>query len=158
MIVVIAARLEAEQRHATRLLTAALSRLSKQNPLPKALTRTNRKKKLQARRDPFVTLVRAIASQQISVNAAAAVWQRLADATASIKPVSVEHDSIESVSNDLINIEPGAGDFASVRPDAIAQTSTEQLRGCGLSGRQSIYVFELANLFLDGSLDLKCAA
>ena len=33
--------------------------------------------------------------------------------------------------------------------------SMEQLRGCGLSGRKSIYLVELANYFLDGSLDTK---
>ena len=74
----------------------ALSGLSNQDPVLKALIRSNRKKKLQGRRDPFVTLARAIISQQISVKAAATVWQRLVDATASIK-----HVTIESVSNAL---------------------------------------------------------
>lgn len=128
----------------------ALSGLSEQDPVLKALIRSNRKKKLQGRRDPFVTLARAIISQQISVKAAATVWQRLVDATASIKPAS-----IESVSNDCVTIESAAADFASIRPDAIAQMSMEQLRGCGLSGRKSIYLVELANHFLDGSLGTK---
>jgi DNA-3-methyladenine glycosylase II len=128
----------------------ALPGLSEQDPVLKALIRTNRNKKLQARRDPFVTLARAIVSQQISVKAAATVWQRLVDATASVEPAS-----IESVSNDSVTIEPVAGDFASVRPDAIAQLSMEQLRECGLSGRKSTYVVELANHFLDGSLDVR---
>jgi DNA-3-methyladenine glycosylase II len=74
--------------------------LSEQDPVLKALIRSNCNKKLQRRRDPFVTLARAIVSQQISVKAAATVWQRLVDATASIKPAS-----IESVSNDCVTIE-----------------------------------------------------
>jgi len=128
----------------------AFSGLSKQDPVLKALIRINRKKKLKARRDPFVTLARAIVSQQISVKAAATVWQRLVDATASIKAAF-----IGSASDDSIAIGAGAGDFATVRPDAIAQMSMEQLRGCGLSGRKSTYLVELANHFLDGSLDTK---
>jgi len=99
-------------------------------------------------------------SQQLAVKAAATIFQRLVDASDSVRVESVRAQSlkpgsVESVSNDSITIEPGAGDFASVRSDAVAQMRREQLRGCGLSGRQSIYLVEFANDFLNGSVDTK---
>lgn len=123
----------------------ALSDLSRQDPVLKTLIRRNRQKKLQGRGDPFVTLARAIIGQQISVKTAATIWQRLLDATACTKPVF----DISAA------LDPGSLESASIRPDAIARMSTEQLRGCGLSGRKAAYLAELANHFLDGSLDME---
>jgi DNA-3-methyladenine glycosylase II len=141
----------------------ALSGLSKQDPVLKVLIRSNRKKELHGRSDPFVTLARAIISQQISVKAAAAIWQRLLNATGSIKPDSmklgsmkpgfINTASVEPASNKSSSLVPGPLEFASIRPDAIAQMNIEQLRECGLSGRKSTYLVELANCFLNGSLD-----
>ena len=65
--------------------------------MPKALIRTNRKKKLQAQRDPFVALARAIVSQQISVKAAATAWQRLVDATGSIEFARISKSEMREI-------------------------------------------------------------
>jgi len=126
----------------------ALSGLSKQDPVLKTLIRNNRQKKLQSRGDQFVTLARAIISQQISVKAAATVWQRLLDATAVIKPASVKPTSISPAPTNA-----ASNDSAVLDPGAIAQMSMEQLRACGLSGRKSTYMVQLANYFLDSTPD-----
>jgi DNA-3-methyladenine glycosylase II len=136
----------------------ALSGLSKQDPVLKALIRNNRRKILQSRDDPFVTLARAIIGQQISVKAAATVWQRLLDAAAAIKPASVKINSVKPPSSKPASVKQAPTKSASkhsaaLEPGAIAQMSIEQLRACGLSGRKSTYLVELANHFLDDSLD-----
>ncbi len=131
----------------------ALSGLSKQDPVLKILIRTHRRKKLQGRDDPFVTLARAIISQQISVKAAATVWQRLVDATGSLQPASLKHAAKRSALNDAAAREPLPPEYACMRPDAIASMSMEQLCRCGLSGRKASYLAELANHFLNGALD-----
>ena len=72
---------------------------------------------LISRGAPFVTLVRSIVGQQISVKAADSVWRRLTEAVPSITP------------------------------KAILARSAEQLRACGLSARKVEYIADLAAHF-----------
>jgi DNA-3-methyladenine glycosylase II len=77
---------------------------------------------LANRGDPFQTLVRAIAGQQISVKAADSVWARFAAL---------------------------AGDIA---PQRIALLEADALGACGLSRRKVEYVQDLAGHFIDGRI------
>ena len=133
----------------------ALSELSKQDPVLRALIRRNRKQVLQGRSDAFVTLARSIVGQQISVKAAASIWQRVLDAAGSIdaapdnpaNKVSVRNERATKPGPSVVNsIHPG-----SIYPGAIVRMSVEQLRGCGLSGRKSTYLSELASYFFENS-------
>ncbi|HEX8192885.1 MAG TPA: DNA-3-methyladenine glycosylase 2 family protein [Allosphingosinicella sp.] len=72
----------------------------------------------------FATLLRAIVGQQVSIKAAASVWNKLDAATG------------------------GAAD-----PSKIAAASTETLRGAGLSGQKAGYARSLAEEVLSGRLD-----
>jgi DNA-3-methyladenine glycosylase II len=73
----------------------------------------------------FVTLLRAIVGQQVSIKAAASIWARLDAATG------------------------GASD-----PANIANASVETLRSAGLSGQKTAYAQSLADEVLSGRLDL----
>jgi DNA-3-methyladenine glycosylase II len=73
----------------------------------------------------FVTLLRAIVGQQVSIKAAASIWAKLDAAVG------------------------GAAD-----PANIAAASVEQLRGAGLSGQKAAYARSLADEILSGRLDL----
>jgi DNA-3-methyladenine glycosylase II len=73
----------------------------------------------------FVTLLRAIVGQQVSIKAAASIWAKLDSATG------------------------GAAD-----PANIAEASVETLRGAGLSGQKTAYAKSLAEEVLSGRLDL----
>jgi DNA-3-methyladenine glycosylase II len=72
----------------------------------------------------YVTLLRAIVGQQVSVKAAAAIWARVDAATG------------------------GAGD-----PANMARTSEEDLRAAGLSRQKIAYARSLADEVLSGRLD-----
>ncbi|WP_207001045.1 DNA-3-methyladenine glycosylase family protein [Trinickia mobilis] len=72
--------------------------------------------------DPFVTLARSVVGQQISVQAAQAVWER-----------------IEAVCPKLA-------------PQQFIKLGQEQLAGCGLSKRKSEYILDLAQHFVSGAL------
>jgi DNA-3-methyladenine glycosylase II len=78
---------------------------------------------LVSRGDPFATLARSIVGQQISVKAADAVWQRFAAAV------------------------------SEVSPEAVLEAGTAGLAGCGLSGRKTEYVIDLAAHFASGRLE-----
>ena len=78
---------------------------------------------LVARGDPFTTLARAIVGQQISVKAAASVWNRF-DAACRV-----------------------------VTPQRVARMRIDTLRGCGLSQRKAEYVKDLARHFVSGEVD-----
>ncbi|KAF4516424.1 hypothetical protein B566_EDAN003170 [Ephemera danica] len=78
---------------------------------------------LVSRGDPFVTLVRSIVGQQISVKAAEAVWQRF------------------------------SATVPSVAPEPLLATGEAGLAGCGLSRRKVEYVLDLAAHFAAGRLD-----
>jgi DNA-3-methyladenine glycosylase II len=72
----------------------------------------------------YVTLLRAIVGQQVSIKAAAAIWARVEAATG------------------------GAGD-----PANMARTSEEDLRAAGLSRQKIAYAKSLAEEVLSGRLD-----
>ncbi|MBL8391309.1 MAG: DNA-3-methyladenine glycosylase 2 family protein [Candidatus Accumulibacter sp.] len=80
---------------------------------------------LVSRGDPFVTLLRSIVGQQISVKAADSVWERLQVAVPEITPANV---------------------LGSTR---------DGLRGCGLSARKAEYVIDLARHFASGQIDVE---
>ncbi len=77
---------------------------------------------IECRGEPFLTLVRSIVGQQISVSAAASIWQRL----------MVEAPCMEAMQ--------------------ILVIGEARLRQCGLSGRKAEYVSDLARHFCSGSL------
>ncbi len=70
--------------------------------------------------DPFVTLVRSIVAQQISVRAAESIWSRLEEAAGGISP-----------------------EFVAARDEA-------ELQGAGLTQRKASYIRDIAVAFLDG--------
>jgi DNA-3-methyladenine glycosylase II len=72
----------------------------------------------------FVTLLRAIVGQQVSIKAAAAIWARLGAATG------------------------GAND-----PARVAATSLDELRAVGLSRQKALYAHSLAEEVATGRLD-----
>jgi DNA-3-methyladenine glycosylase II len=72
----------------------------------------------------FVTLLRAIVGQQVSIKAAAAIWTRLDQATG------------------------GAGD-----PARVAATGLDALRAAGLSRQKALYAHSLAEEVATGRLD-----
>lgn len=73
----------------------------------------------------FVTLLRAIVGQQVSIKAAASIWAKLDAATG------------------------GASD-----PAKVAAASESVLRGAGLSGQKTAYARSLALEVIDGRVDL----
>jgi DNA-3-methyladenine glycosylase II len=77
---------------------------------------------LVSRGDPFVTLLRSIVGQQISVKAADSVWTRLLAALPEPTP-------------------PGC-----------CRTNPQTLRACGLSARKAEYVVDLARHFANGQI------
>jgi len=77
---------------------------------------------LRRRGDPFHALARAIVGQQISVPAAAGVWQRLCDT------------------------------LGEVSPERVASRSLDDLRGAGLSRQKAAYLSDLAMHFRDRRL------
>ncbi|NJD25627.1 MAG: DNA-3-methyladenine glycosylase 2 family protein [Betaproteobacteria bacterium] len=78
---------------------------------------------LASRGDAFGTLARSIIGQQISVKAAEAVWQRFSAA------------------------------LPQVTPQAVLAAGSAGLAGCGLSGRKTEYLIDLAAHFSSGRLD-----
>jgi DNA-3-methyladenine glycosylase II len=78
---------------------------------------------LGSRGDAFSTLARAIVGQQISVKAAASVWDRL------------------------------VAEIVEVTPANLAAADLARLRTCGLSGQKCGYLSDLAARFVSGALD-----
>jgi len=97
--------------------------LSIRDPLLKIIIRNHAGPLLQSRGDAFTTLARSIVGEQISVSAAESVWQKL----------------LESV--------------GALGPAAIVRMDPSKLRACGLSTEKSTYLIDLAEHFLDGSLN-----
>ena len=78
---------------------------------------------LTSRGDPFATLARSITGQQISVQAAQAVWERVVAA------------------------------FPDFTPVKLARAKVDQLRSCGLSQRKAEYILDLAAHFKRGGVE-----
>ncbi len=91
--------------------------LAHTDPVMAALIEQHPNTSLVSRGAPFVTLVRSVVGQQISVKAADSVWKRLIEAVPSLAPKT------------------------------ILACSTEQLRACGLSARKVEYITDLARHF-----------
>ncbi len=96
--------------------------LARTDPILARLIATHSDASLISRGDPFLTLVRSIVGQQISVRAADTIWLRLQEA---VKKIS---------------------------PPAILACPTETLRQCGLSTRKTEYLFDLATHFGTGQV------
>jgi DNA-3-methyladenine glycosylase II len=99
--------------------------LARRDPVLAAIMRARPRIALQSRGDPFQTLARSIVGQQISVKAAQSVWNRLAAAVPSVAPA------------------------------AVAELRLRRLRACGLSGRKSEYLRDLARHFVDGAIQVQ---
>ncbi len=100
----------------------ASDELARTDPVMAGLIATYAGASLVSRGDPFVTLVRSIVGQQISVKAADTIWSRLRDAVPETSPA------------------------------AILGCSTETLRQCGLSARKVEYLADLAMHFHSGEI------
>ena len=79
--------------------------------------------KLIARNDAFFSLARSIVGQQISVKAAQSFWDKL------------------------------DGNLGGVTADNISNTTTEEIRKCGVTRQKSTYLISLAHHFIEGGLD-----
>jgi DNA-3-methyladenine glycosylase II len=98
--------------------------LARRDPVLAGIMRARPRIALQSRGDPFLTLARSIVGQQISVKAAQSVWNRLAAAV------------------------------PAVAPETVAALRLRRLRACGLSGRKSEYLRDLARHFVDGAIQV----
>lgn len=106
----------------------ACAHLSKRDRIMKRLIAKYPKACLESRGNPFVTLVRSIVGQQISVKAAQSIWDRL-----------VVHCG--DVGSDLLE------------PKHVLQYEVEELKSVGLSTRKAEYISDLARHFHDGQID-----
>ncbi|HEX7953710.1 MAG TPA: DNA-3-methyladenine glycosylase 2 family protein, partial [Burkholderiales bacterium] len=102
----------------------ATRELASRDPVLRVLIRNLEGSCLQSRGDAFTTLARSIVGHEISVSAAESVWQKL----------------LESV--------------GALGPAAIVRMDPSKLRACGLSSTKSTHLIDLANHFLDGSIDI----
>jgi len=84
---------------------------------------------VQRRGDPFTTLARAIAGQQISVKAAQTIWDRFVAAA------------------------KGSGNPVHLDPARVGRMRVTTLRGVGLSENKALYIRDLARHFVTGALD-----
>jgi DNA-3-methyladenine glycosylase II len=96
--------------------------LARRDPVMAGIISAHPKVFLMRRGEPFLTLARAIAGQQISVKAAQSVWDRFALCVGDVTPQAV---------------------LARKRPE---------LRACGLSDRKVEYIADLAQHFADGAI------
>ena len=100
----------------------ATDELARTDPVMAGLIATYSETSLVSRGDPFLTLVRSIVGQQISVRAADTIWSRLRDAVPETSPAT------------------------------ILACPTETLRQCGLSARKVEYLTDLAMHFDGGNI------
>lgn len=96
--------------------------LARRDPTLAAIMRAHRGVFLERRGAPFMTLARAIVGQQISVQAAQSVWERLLAAAPKMTPSQV------------LALDPN------------------RLRACGLSARKTEYIAALAQHFADATI------
>lgn len=100
----------------------AVNELSARDPVMYRIIQSYSDSLSEEKSDAFTTLARAIVGQQISVKAAASVWQKV---TTSIPEIS---------------------------PEKLMVTETSLLRACGLSARKIDYLRDLSHHFLEGKL------
>ncbi len=100
----------------------ASDELARTDPVMASLIATHSGASLVSRGDPFVTLVRSIVGQQISVRAADTIWSRLCETVPAPSPAS------------------------------ILASPPEALRQCGLSARKVEYLTDLAMHFDSGEI------
>jgi len=103
----------------------ATRELASRDSVLKVLIRNHAGPQLQSRSDAFMTLARSIVGQQISVQAAESVWQKLLESVGALGPATI------------VRMDPS------------------KLRACGLSSKKSAYLIDLAEHFLDGSLEIE---
>jgi DNA-3-methyladenine glycosylase II len=101
----------------------ATEELVRRDPVIRILVRNHEGPNLESREDAFTTLARSIVGEQISVQTAEGVWQKL----------------LESV--------------GALGPAAIVRMDPSRLRACGLSRQKSDFLIDLAGKFLDGTID-----
>lgn len=99
----------------------AVGHLSKRDTVLSRIIARYPEVKLRLKKDPFTTLARAIAGQQISVKAADTIWGRFVAAS--------------------------EGKPQKVNPQKILSLKTKDLRACGLSERKAEYIQGLASRF-----------
>lgn len=93
--------------------------LARNDSVMGAIMRAHPRVYMVSRGDPFLTLVRSIVGQQISVKAAQSVWNRLSDCV------------------------------GTVSPEKVLKRKRAELRACGLSDRKTEYIADLAQHFAD---------
>ena len=103
----------------------ATRELSERDAVIRRIAGKSRGLTLRSRGDAFSTLARSIVGQQISVKAAASVWQKLNTAVPTI------------------------------RPEAIHNHDAEALRACGLSRSKVVYLQDLARHFVESRLNVR---
>jgi DNA-3-methyladenine glycosylase II len=102
--------------------TRAKRALARSDPVLARIIREHPRIALERRGEPFFTLARSIVGQQISVKAAASIWER------------------------VVVVAPR------MAPEEIAGARHARLTACGLSQRKAEYLAGLARQFVDGSL------
>ena len=95
----------------------ACRELSSRDSVMAALIREFKGSRMSSRGQPFVTLIRSVVGQQISVKAAEAIWTRFCDLCPNVTPTS------------------------------ILQLTPDELRGVGLSMRKGEYMHSVAQFF-----------
>ncbi len=101
----------------------AIAHLSAADPVMATLIKTYPQSRLTGRGQAMESLMRAIVGQQISVAAAASVWNRFLAATGN-----------------------------RLTPASVLVLSEQQLRSCGLSGQKVKYIQGIASGFADGTV------
>ena len=103
----------------------ATNELSERDAVIRKIAAKSRGLMLRSRGDAFSTLARSIVGQQISVKAAASVWQKLTAAVPAVQPAVIHNHDIEA------------------------------LRACGLSRNKVVYLQDLARHFVERKLNVK---
>ena len=112
---------------AAQHIKAARLHLQKHDPVMKRIIKQVGPFTAKTSRDRFLTLVRSIVSQQISVAAARTILQRL--------KTLVEPEGI--------------------KPDTLKNYSIDELREAGVSRQKAGYILDLASKVADGTVNLK---
>ena len=101
----------------------ACTQLAARDPVLRTLIERHGSARLESRGEPFTTLARSIIGQQISVKAAASVWERFE----ALFPAG-----------------------SALTPAAVLALDADALRGAGLSARKVEYLHSLAQHYADG--------